>query len=562
MERDFENKRTVLVVEDELVNSQLLGFILSEDYNVLYAEDGRKALDILFANIGRISMVLTDIKMPVMGGFELIRQIKAEPKLSMIPIMVLTSETTYEEKSLQLGAIDFLTKPYNMPTIILSRVRRIIELSEGRMIIERTEKDFLTDLYSREFFLEYASRLQQNNADRSLDAVVLDIDRFHLVNELYGQDFGNRVLQKVASSIQKFLSSVQGIGSRYEKDIFYMLLLHQESYDSLLEIVDESLRELDSPITISVRLGVYPDVDRKLLPLQQFDRARNASNRIRSNRTVQIGVYDSEVHKNELLKERLLHEFAKALERKQFVVMYQPKFSITGEKPRFASSEALVRWKHPELGMISPGIFIPLLEQHGMIPRLDFYVEREAAGKMAEWKKKYGISLPVSVNVSRYDLFDRNLADKLLGILKESGLSFDEFFLEVTESAYSDDSLQLIDSIRTLKSAGFKIEMDDFGSGYSSLNRLSKMPIDILKLDMSFTRSLQESPVNERIVELIVSFARSLESPVIAEGVETEEQYRILKRIGCSSVQGFFFSRPLSDQDFEAFIENRVLVEK
>lgn len=562
MERDFENKRTVLVVEDELVNSQLLGFILSEDYNVLYAEDGKKALDILSANIGRISMVLTDIKMPVMGGFELIRQIKAEPKLSMIPIMVLTSEPTYEEKSLQLGAIDFLTKPYDMPTIILSRVRRIIELSEGRMIIERTEKDFLTDLYSREFFLEYASRLQQNNADRSLDAVVLDIDRFHLVNELYGQEFGNRVLQKVASSIQKFLSSVQGIGSRYEKDIFYMLLEHQESYDSLLEIVDESLRELDSPITISVRLGVYPDVDRKLLPLQQFDRARNASNRIRSNHTVNIGVYDSEVHKSELLKERLLHEFANALERKQFIVMYQPKFSITGENPRFASSEALVRWKHPELGMISPGIFIPLLEQNGMIPRLDFYVEREAAGKMAEWKKKYGISLPVSVNVSRYDLFDRNLADKLLGILKESGLSFDEFFLEVTESAYSDDALQLIDSIRTLKSAGFKIEMDDFGSGYSSLNRLSKMPIDILKLDMSFTRSLQESPVNERIVELIVSFARSLESPVIAEGVETEEQYRILKRIGCSSVQGFFFSRPLSDQDFEAFIENRVLVEK
>ncbi|MBR4120788.1 MAG: response regulator, partial [Spirochaetales bacterium] len=144
-------RRTVLVVEDELVNSQLLGFILSEEYNVLYAEDGEKALEVLRENKGHISMVLTDIKMPVMDGFSLISVMRADADLGRIPIMVLTSESDYEEKSLQLGAIDFLTKPYDMPSIIKARVRRIIELSEGRMIISATEKDFITGLYTREF---------------------------------------------------------------------------------------------------------------------------------------------------------------------------------------------------------------------------------------------------------------------------------------------------------------------------------------------------------------------------------------------------------------------------
>ncbi|MBR5668222.1 MAG: response regulator, partial [Spirochaetales bacterium] len=188
-------RRTVLVVEDELVNSQLLGFILSEEYNVLYAEDGEKALEVLRENKGHISMVLTDIKMPVMDGFSLISVMRADADLGRIPIMVLTSESDYEEKSLQLGAIDFLTKPYDMPSIIKARVRRIIELSEGRMIISATEKDFITGLYTREFFFEYGQRRENYNAALPLDAVVLDLDRFHVINELYGRGFGNKVLK-------------------------------------------------------------------------------------------------------------------------------------------------------------------------------------------------------------------------------------------------------------------------------------------------------------------------------------------------------------------------------
>ncbi|MBQ3317393.1 MAG: EAL domain-containing protein, partial [Spirochaetales bacterium] len=160
--------------------------------------------------------------------------------------------------------------------------------------------------------------------------------------------------------------------------------------------------------------------------------------------------------------------------------------------------------------------------------------------------------------VSRIDLFDTDLKQTMLGIVKENGLEFRDFLLEVTESAYSEDGAQLVGAIRDLRDAGFKIEMDDFGSGYSSLNSLSEMPVDIIKLDMSFTRKIHENKTTLRVVELIVEMAKSLGALVVAEGVETEVQYQLLKQVGCDCVQGYFFSKPLPAAEFEAFIESRI----
>ena len=550
-------RRTVLVVEDELVNSQLLGFILSEEYNVLYAEDGRKALEVLRSNIGAISMVLTDIKMPVMDGFDLIKEIRADKDLGMIPIMVLTSESTYEEQSLDLGAIDFLTKPYDMPSIIKARVRRIIELSEGRTIIKATEKDYLTGLYAREFFFEYASRLLSSGQGRQLDAVVIDLDRFNVINELYGRVFGNQVLKTVADSLLAQIGD-SGIASRFENDIFYVLCDHRDSYDLMAETLCNDLRCLNSSIRFSVRIGIQTDVSKNTSLLQQFETAKSACNSIRSDRLHSVAFFSEEMHKKKLLEERLLNEMQQALDEHQFVVWYQPKFNITGDKPVLCSSEALVRWKHPELGMVSPGVFIPLFEHNALIQKLDLYVWKEAARQVAQWKVKYGASIPVSVNVSRIDLFDSTLKQTLTDILKDNRLSFDDFLLEVTESAYSDNASQIIEAIRDLGEAGFKIEMDDFGTGYSSLNSLSEMPLDIVKLDMSFTRKIHENKTTLRVVELIVEMAKSLGFVVVAEGVENETQYQLLKQVGCDCVQGYYFSRPLPAADFEAFVETRL----
>ncbi|MBQ4501152.1 MAG: EAL domain-containing protein [Spirochaetales bacterium] len=550
-------RRTVLVVEDEFVNSQLLGFILSEEYNVLYAEDGRKALEVLKENVGSISMVLTDIKMPVMDGFELIREIRSDESFGMIPIMVLTSESTYEEKSLDLGAIDFLTKPYDMPSIIKARVRRIIELSEGRNIIKATEKDYLTGLYAREFFFEYASR-RETSGHGGMDAVVIDLDRFHVINSLYGRGFGNSVLKAVATSLLPLLGEGDGIACRFENDIFYVLCDHHDSYDSLAEKICSDLKSLSTSIRFSVRIGVLPDVSRETSLLQQFETARSACNSIKSDRHHSVAFYSEEMHKKELLEERLLDEMQKALEEHQFVVWFQPKFNIRGDRPVLCSSEALVRWRHPELGMVSPGVFIPLFERNALISKLDQYVWNQAARQVARCKARYGSSVPVSVNVSRIDLFDTDLKQTMLGIVKENGLEFRDFLLEVTESAYSEDGAQLVGAIRDLRDAGFKIEMDDFGSGYSSLNSLSEMPVDIIKLDMSFTRKIHENKTTLRVVELIVEMAKSLGALVVAEGVETEVQYQLLKQVGCDCVQGYFFSKPLPAAEFEAFIESRI----
>ncbi|MBQ4281924.1 MAG: EAL domain-containing protein [Spirochaetales bacterium] len=550
-------RRTVLVVEDEFVNSQLLGFILSEEYNVLYAEDGRKALEVLKENVGSISMVLTDIKMPVMDGFELIREIRSDESFGMIPIMVLTSESTYEEKSLDLGAIDFLTKPYDMPSIIKARVRRIIELSEGRNIIKATEKDYLTGLYAREFFFEYASRLE-TSGHGGMDAVVIDLDRFHVINSLYGRGFGNSVLKAVATSLLPLLGEGDGIACRFENDIFYVLCDHHDSYDSLAEKICSDLKSLSTSIRFSVRIGVLPDVSRETSLLQQFETARSACNSIKSDRHHSVAFYSEEMQKKELLEERLLDEMQKALDEHQFVVWFQPKFNIRGDRPVLCSSEALVRWRHPELGMVSPGVFIPLFERNALISKLDQYVWNEAARQVAKCKARFGVSVPVSVNVSRIDLFDTGLKQTMLGIVKENGLEFRDFLLEVTESAYSEDGAQLVGAIRDLRDAGFKIEMDDFGSGYSSLNSLSEMPVDIIKLDMSFTRKIHENKMTLRVVELIVEMAKSLGALVVAEGVETEVQYQLLKQVGCDCVQGYFFSKPLPAAEFEAFIESRV----
>ena len=548
-------RRTVLVVEDELVNSQLLGYILSEEYNVLYAEDGEKALAVLKENKGHISMVLTDIKMPVMDGFSLISAMRADADLGRIPIMVLTSESDYEEKSLQLGAIDFLTKPYDMPSIIKARVRRIIELSEGRMIISATEKDFITGLYTREFFFEYGQRRENYNAALPLDAVVIDLDRFHVINELYGHGFGNKVLKTVAGAISSFALKRHGMASRYEKDIFFVLCSHNDSYDDLVEEIKESLKKLNSGIRFGLKVGVFAGVNPKVSLLQQFDKARNACCSLRADRLSSVVFYSEEMHKKELLEERLLIEMQKALDEKQFEVWYQPKFGIKEEEPVLRSAEALVRWRHPELGMISPGIFIPLFEKNGLIERLDRYVWSESAVRVKKWKEKLGLPISVSVNVSRIDLFDNEVESILLGILKENGLDFSDLLLEITESAYSEDSSQLVEVIRGLRSAGFCIEMDDFGSGYSSLKSLAEMPVDIIKLDMSFIRRIHENKTTFRMVELVIEMAKSLGVPVVAEGVETEEQYLLLKQIGCDFVQGYYFSRPLPVAEFEAFVE-------
>ncbi|MBR3538977.1 MAG: EAL domain-containing protein, partial [Eubacterium sp.] len=293
-------------------------------------------------------------------------------------------------------------------------------------------------------------------------------------------------------------------------------------------------------------------------PVQQFDCARTACNMMRGDYKKHIMVYDAAMGNREERDQLLLNDFGRALEERDFKVYYQPKYDIRPDTPILASAEALVRWEHPLLGTISPAIFIPLFEQSGLISPLDKYVWAEAGQQIAAWRDQYGITLPISVNLSRVDVFDPNLYDILDEIIKQNKLKHQDLLLEITESAYTENAEQLIRVIEKLRGKGYHIEMDDFGSGYSSLNMLSTMPIDALKMDIEFIRNIERDEKDLRLVELIVDIARYLNVPVIAEGVETEAQLKLLRGSGCDLVQGYYFSRPLKPEDFERNLLNHL----
>jgi len=308
---------------------------------------------------------------------------------------------------------------------------------------------------------------------------------------------------------------------------------------------------------VRLRLGVYANADKSIDIERRFDRAKLAANNVRSAFAKPIGIYDNALHESEIFAEQLLEDFSKAIAEKQFLVYYQPKFDIRPAAPLLSSAEALVRWKHPKLGMISPGVFIPLFESNGLIPQLDSYVWRETARQIQQWKERFGFCVPISVNVSRVDMFDADLASDMQSLIRQHDLTPDDLLLEITESAYTQDSSQIIATVNELRDAGFRIEMDDFGSGYSSLNMISTLPVDAIKLDMMFIRNAFKERKNTKMLGVVLDIASSLEVPTIAEGVETAEQLFTLKAMGCDIVQGYYFSRPVPAGEFEVFLEER-----
>ena len=217
-----------------------------------------------------------------------------------------------------------------------------------------------------------------------------------------------------------------------------------------------------------------------------------------------------------------------------------------------------MRWYHPEFGIISPAEFITLFEDNGLIQKLDRYVWNISAQQIRKWKDEFGIDLPVSVNVSRVDAFNPLLGDILNDITGKNGIRKGALLLEITESAYTDNSQQIIDTVKGLRKQGYKVEMDDFGSGYSSLNMLTTLPIDALKLDMNFIRNICSNIKDRRLVGIMIEIARLLEVPAIAEGVETKEQMELLKELGCDIIQGYYFSRPLSAEDFKELLKTEL----
>ncbi len=436
--------------------------------------------------------------------------------------------------------------------LLVTRMRAEKWANNRQSLISATEHDSLTSLYTRNYFFEYSNRMYEENGSAPMDAIVLNIEQFHVVNALYGWDFGDTILKALGDEISKFVSETNGIACRSQADRFNIYCAHTEDYQIIFDRFQKCLDDCSQTVNLRLRMGVMP-WQKELSPVHQFDRARSACNATRSGHRSRLMVFNEDMRIKEILEQRLLNDLKFGLENHEFLVYYQPKYNIQTTPPTLYSAEALVRWNHHELGIIPPNEFITLFEKNSQIGQLDRYVWSEVAHQIASWKEKYGVILPISVNLSRIDIFDSDLENTIEGLVQETGIGRENLHLEITESAYTEGEDQIIDVINSLREKGYHIEMDDFGTGYSSLNMLSHMAIDVLKLDRSFIKDLENDTdgKNVRLVELILDIAKSLKLVVVAEGVETKPQLDFLKERGCDLVQGFYFSKPLPLEDFE-----------
>lgn len=542
-----DGKPAILAAGIDSTSRQYLIRALEGQYTVLIAGNCEESLNMLNKHEDSLALIILVIASLNDEIIDILEQAKDDPLLKHIPVIVMSDSRDVEAHALKNGALDFLMLPCPSSEVIRAHVQRTLELSENLNIIRFTERDQLTGLYNKEYFFKYADQFDLYHRDMEMDAVIVNISHFHMINERYGRAYGDDILRHVGERIRQSLDI--GIACRRDADAFLVYRPHCDEYETFLR---NEPNNMDNQVRL--RIGIYPNVDKTLDIERRFDRAKLAADTVRNNFDRTIAFYDDKMRETEIYMEQLLEDFQQGISEKQFVVYYQPKFAIQGTLPVLNSAEALVRWNHPQRGMISPGVFIPLFESDGLIRQLDNYVWREVAMQMRDWKDRLGICVPVSVNMSRVDMLDEDLVDHIKSLVAEFGLNRDEFLLEITETAYTQDSEQIIKTVKAFREAGFRIEIDDFGSGYSSLSMISTLPMDALKLDMEFMRNAFRERKNTRMLDAVIDIAYSLEVPTIAEGVETAEQMFALKEMGCDIVQGFYFSRPIPAAEFEEFL--------
>lgn len=550
------SQKKILVVEDNKMNRMMLSGILSSEYTVLEAENGQDALDVLRQHGEDISLILLDIIMPVMDGYTFLSLVKADPDYSAIPVIVTTQNDgeSDEVAALSHGATDFVVKPYK-PKIILHRVASIINLRETAAMVNLLQYDRLTGLYSKEFFYQRAKEELLHHPDVPYDIVCSDIENFKLINDVFGMPAGDRLLRGIAE-IYNDLVGDRGICGRLNADQFACLLQHREYYtDDMFIRACENIKGLPNTRNVSMKWGIYTVGERVTSIEQMCDRALLAARSVKGQYGKYFARYDDALRSKLLREQAITDGMETALAEGQFTVYLQPKFSLQDDS--LAGAEALVRWNHPEWGFQSPATFIPLFEKSGFITKLDQFVWDSVCAVLRQWSDMGYPAIPVSVNVSRADIYNADLTDILMQTIRKYALSPSQLHLEITESAYTENPEQIIETVSRLRNLGFVIEMDDFGSGYSSLNMLNRMPLDILKLDMAFIQSETAKPVSQGILRFIMSLARWMDLHVVAEGVETREQLERLREIGCDYVQGYYFAKPMPCSEFEELMKKQ-----
>ena len=412
--------------------------------------------------------------------------------------------------------------------------------------------DELTGIYNKQAFYAKTKEMLLDNPDKNFDLLRINIERFKVLNDLFGESTGDKLLRYIGKFLKEINLPLCVSGRLYADN--FVVCYEAGKGDSrrminTLQMVADSFAINNRTI---LSFGRYR-IDDKTLPVSVMcDRANMALWKAKGNFKNPYCEYDEKMRQQVLKEQKIINAMEMAIQNKEFSLYIQPKYDI--EKGTIIGAEALVRWISQKNGFISPGDFIPVFENNGFVYEVDKFIWEESCRYLRKWLDEGREVHPISVNVSRIDLYDPKLVQHLVDLREKYQLPSQYLELEITESAYTEDPDQIITITRQLREAGFVILMDDFGTGYSSLNMLKDIQIDVLKLDMGFLKSSDHSAKGGNILTAILKMAESLKMQAIAEGVETKEQVEFLKSIGCKYVQGFYYSKPLPVDEFEKLI--------
>lgn len=565
---NVDAKPVMLIVDDVEINRVVLSQFFQEEYTIVEAANGQDAMEVLAAQ--SVSIVLLDLVMPVMDGFEVLAAMKRNDLYAQIPVIVVTARNdgSSEERAMEMGAADFIAKPYN-PVIVRCRIknvmarqenewRKVAQVAQNEQLVEMhrfIEKDALTGIDNRETFYRKTASLLQKNPDIAYNILFFDISCFKAINDMFHLDTGNLVLKTAAIYFQ-VLAGETGTCGRIESDHFALCLpAAQADMDSIIEGLDSTVQSLGISHNIAFYAGIYP-VDNAFLPVDQMcDRANMALHNVKGSYLTRYSYYDKSMRDRMFEEQMIVRDMEFALLERQFCIYLQPVCNL--QTDRIVAAEALVRWQHPAQGMIPPDRFISVFERNGFISRLDRFVWTEVCRFLQAQKQRTGTVIPVSVNVSRLHFYATDMLDFLLGLLRTYALEPEMLRLEIDESAYTDNPHQMARCVRELREHGFIVLLDDFGSGYSSLNMLKDLPVDGIKLDCSFVREVGQSARAGTIMEAIVAMVKKLAMGIVVEGVETKDQLEYLASIGCEDMQGYYFSRPLPEKEFVELLHRK-----
>lgn len=555
----MDSKKNVLVIDDEIVNRKILANILSEYYVVHEFDNGKEGIEYIKKNCRSVSAVLLDLCMPVMDGFEFLSILNRSLDLKNIPVIVTTGldGNESERKALEFGAWDYVRKPYDSE-IVKARLKNAIyrsQLSAFNELKYMAEYDTLTKLYNKKKFYDSTRHMLVHNSDKRFVFIRFDVDRFQLVNSFFGNNEGDKLLVYISKALKKFYSILPYCTfGRIESDIFGICHIYDES-NILRKIADirNMLATYNPEYDIVPNLGLYVIEDNNLPMDTIFNRATLAANYSKGNYVKFYTFYSDKMSKTLIREQEIINDMKGAIESGQFDLYFQPKYSLQSNKPYGA--EALVRWFHPVKGMIMPGEFIPVFEKNGFISKLDYFVWEKACVYLRKWIDEGRTPYPISVNVSRVNMYNSKIVDIIKGLVDKYKIPPSLLNLELTESAYMENPIAIKDIITKLQLYGFTIMMDDFGSGYSSLNILKDISVDVLKVDMRFLSDTDIPGRGDNILASVIRMAKWINLPVVVEGVETFEQSRFLKSIGCDYVQGFYFASPMPVDEYLKLID-------